>query len=83
MLKLLFLILLIFIQSSCFLLNEVMKEELLDENTIQIEPGQAETHFIKYEEETTFTFNITEENPLQINIHSINCNFKLDLMENY
>ena len=63
-----------------FLCSNNNFESLVEENTtIEINPGLAQTHFIQYQKDTKFVFNISgEEDKLQINIHAINCNFKID-----
>ena len=71
-------ILLIFSHSNCININNDFRESLDDENTIQIEPGLSETYFIEYQQNTKFSFNIKDNDNLQINIHAINCNFKID-----
>ena len=63
-----------------FLCSNNNFESLVEENTtIEINPGLAQTYFIQYQKDTKFVFNISgEEDKLQINIHAINCNFKID-----
>ena len=42
-----------------------------------LEPGLSRTYLISYKNSSNFTFEIKEEDIININIHSINCNFKL------
>ena len=48
-----------------------------DNKIIEIEPGLSETYFIKYKQNTIFNFALKAQESLQINIHSINCNFEV------
>ena len=75
MLNLLFMILFIFNQRNCININEDLPETFIND----IEPYLSRTYQIKYLEKSIFPFNITEGNILRINIHGINCNFKIDL----
>ena len=43
-----------------------------------MEAGLAQTHFIEYRKNTNLSFNIKDNENYQINIHSINCNIKID-----
>ncbi len=45
---------------------------------IKMEAGLAQTHFIEYRKNTNLSFNIKDNENYQINIHSINCNIKID-----
>ena len=59
--------------------NNYIESSVEENSTIEINPGLAQTQFIQYLKDTKFVFNITnEEDNLQINIHGINCNFKMD-----
>ena len=59
--------------------NNYIESSVEENSTIEINPGLAQTYFIQYLKDTKFVFNITnEEDNLQINIHGINCNFKMD-----
>ena len=42
-----------------------------------IKPGKAETLFFEYHKSSNITFDIPENNSIQINMHAINCNFDL------
>ena len=70
-------ILLFLCQVECRMNNEI--SDFSAENSNQtIEIGISDTYSIEYRKETSFTFNIKDNSTYQINIHSINCNFKLD-----
>ena len=73
--NILFILLLLFINennSSEFHINNKETEK------IEIEPGTSRTTFIKYLNETIFTFNVNNVSDLQVNIHSINCNIDIN-----
>ena len=56
--------------------NEI--PEFLDNYSNQtLEIGTSNTYLIDYKKETNIIFNIKEHNTYQINIHSINCDFKI------
>ena len=59
---------------------EINKDSINSENIElqSINTDISKTFFIKYLKQTIFSFNITEEYNLQINIHSINCNIDID-----
>ena len=64
-------------QIYCYnIFNQIPK--LIYDNDSEIELGISHTYSIEYKKETNFTFNIKDNNTYQINIHSINCNFKID-----
>ena len=76
MLSILFILLLYFDQLSL----SISRIDNFDEpkgKEIVIEPGLSETYFINSEEVTNFAFNINGQDTVQVNIHSINCNFDL------
>ena len=76
MLSILFILLLYFDQLSV----SISRIDNFDEpkgKEIVIEPGLSETYFINSEEVTNFAFNINGQDTVQVNIHSINCNFDL------
>ena len=59
--------------------NNYIESSVEENSTIEINPGLAQTQFIQYLKDTKFVFNITnEEDNLLINIHGINCNFKME-----
>ena len=59
--------------------NNYIESSVEENSTIEINPGLAQTYFIQYLKDTKFVFNITnEKDNLQINIHGINCNFKME-----
>ena len=67
---------------DCISVNNGNINSLKDKDIIPIEPGISKTYFINYLKDTIFNFNISEQDTLQINIHSINCNIKLDFIVN-
>ena len=48
------------------------------EKTIDIKIGLSQNYSIYYNEGTNFNFNITDNGTYQVNIHSINCNIKIN-----
>ena len=74
--KILFLIL--FLCQGIYIISKIDISNSFEDGEIKVDPGFSQTYFINYEKNTKFTFNIAEEDSLYINIHSINCNFKLD-----
>ena len=48
------------------------------EQSINIEIGNSQNFHIKYDENTNFIFNITDNSTYQVNIFIINCNAKID-----
>ena len=78
MLNLLFIILLIFKQRNCININDDLTDLQVGDSFITIKPGLSETYPIKYLQTTTFYFEIQSEDILQVNIHGINCNFKIE-----
>ena len=70
--------LLIFYQINCINKYKAIYESLDDKLNQEIEIGVSYTYSIEYKKETNFTFNVEDNDIYQINIHSINCNFKLD-----
>ena len=68
----------LFIRLSCLNINNDIGESSTENEPIFILPGLSETFFIKYQIETEFVFNISKHLNLQINIYSINCNFKVN-----
>ena len=55
--------------------------ESLDENSnqiIELETGYSKNYSLKYDEGTNFNFNIKTIDTYQVNIHTINCNVKID-----
>ena len=73
--NILFILLLLFIKENNSSEFHINNKEI---EIIQIEPGTSNTTFIKYLNETIFTFNVNEESDLQVNIHSINCNIDIN-----
>ena len=73
MVKILFILLLLFINSN----NSYEISHNITDNTNSIEPGISKTFYIEYIKKYNFTFNTTKSDPLQINILSINC--KIDV----
>ena len=73
-----FFILLLFYKSKCVIINNDFRHSLNDDDIIRIEPGLSENHFINYKKGSNFYFNIKNNNILQISIHAINCNIKID-----
>ena len=73
--NILFILLLLFIKENNSSEIHINNKEI---EIIQIEPGTSNTTFIKYLNETIFTFNVNEESDLQVNIHSINCNIDIN-----
>ena len=80
MLDILYIVLLIFQYSNC-IINQKRISENIDEYKL-IDPGISKTYFIQYQKNTKFTFNISDNDILQVNIHAINCNIKLDIERN-
>ena len=78
MLNLLFIILLIFKQRNCININDDLTDLQVGDSFITIKSGLSETYPIKYLQTTTFSFEIQSEDILQVNIHGINCNFKIE-----
>ena len=76
MLDIFFVFFLIFYKVNCSLNQNEQLED--DDESIKVEPEYSKTYFIEYHKKTNFTFNISPNNYLQINIHGINCNFNLD-----
>ena len=79
MLNTLVILLLSFLQVNC--LNSCLDYSVsLDENSNQIdlETGYSQNYTIKYDEGTNFNFNIKDNDTYQVNIHTINCNVKID-----
>ena len=77
MLNLLFIILLIFNQTNCININDDLANLQVADSKINIKPSTSATHSINYSQTTTFSFGATGD-ILQVNIHGINCNFKID-----
>ena len=73
MVKILFILLLLFINSN----NSYEIIHNITNITNSIEPGISKTFYIEYIKKHNFTFNTTQNDPLQINILSINC--KIDV----
>ena len=48
------------------------------DQTIFIDIGLSQNYSIKYNDATNFIFNITDNGTYQVNIHTINCNVKID-----
>ena len=73
--KALFIFLLINIQTS-FIISDTLKQDRI----IELKKGVSQTFEIKYKNETNLFLNITEQDDdtYQANIHSINCNLKVD-----
>ena len=76
--KILFVFLLFFTQIKCLDIHNEKAESNIEDGTIFQEPGISETHFLTYKNETKISFGVIEQGKLQINIYSINCNFKVD-----
>ena len=74
--KILFFIL--FLCQGIYITSKLDISNSFEDGEIKVDPGFSQTYFINYEKNTKFIFNIAEEDNLYINIHSINCNFKLD-----
>ena len=78
--NILFVLIFMLLQTNCF--NEYNSDLgipiYIDGYNGIIEPGLSQTYFIPYQKETNFQFNISTQDILQINIHGINCNFKLE-----
>ena len=78
--NILYILILLFLQTSCY--NEYYSDLGIpineDGQKGVIDPGLSQTYFIPYQKETNFQFNISTQDILQINIHGINCNFKLE-----
>ena len=74
----LFTFLLITVQSFLYDKNDNSPISLLNNTTI--EPGLSKTYFIKYFETTNIIFlkEDDQNDSLQVNIHSINCNIKIN-----
>ena len=78
MLYILFIFFFIFQNTNCIRDFSDNSELPNDYVLIQMEPDVAETHFIEYRKDTNLSFNIKDNDNYQINIHSINCNIKID-----
>ena len=78
MLNFLFIILFIFKQRNCININDDLTDLQVGDSFITIKSGLSETYPIKYLQTTTFSFEIQSEDILQVNIHGINCNFKIE-----
>ena len=76
--KILLIFLFITVQSIFNEKNDNFPISLLDNTSIKI--GLSKTYFIKYFETTNIFFPKEDDNndSLQVNIHSINCNIKLN-----
>ena len=74
----LFIILLLFYQIYCFYSYNEFSEPLTNDHLIEIDTGISLLRHIDYKTNTKFIFNIKNEDNYQINIHSINCNVKID-----
>ena len=78
MLNILFTFFILFQNTSCILDFNDISEQPNDYALLHMEVGIAQTHFIEYRKDTNLSFNIKDNDNYQINIHSINCNIKLD-----
>ena len=65
---------------DCIPINNDNINSFKDGDIKPIEPGLSKTYFIDYLKNTIFNFNINVNDTLQINIHSINCNIKIDFI---
>ena len=73
MANILFVILLLFIKKN----NLYEAKDYIFDQTNSIEPGISRTFYIEYIEQADFTFKTNQNDPLQINIRSINCKIKV------
>jgi len=55
-----------------------IQDSINDSSDIILEIGLSQTYNIEYRKDSKFFFDIKDESNYQVNIHSINCNFKLD-----
>jgi len=78
MLKFLLAFLLILDQVKNVEMNTDIHESINDIFNITLEIGLSQTFNIEYRKDSKFFFDIKDESNYQVNIHSINCNFKLD-----
>ena len=63
---------------NSFNINNNIIDSTIENDSFYIKSGISLTHFVKYKKNTEFIFNITSQDQLQINIHSINCNINVD-----
>ena len=83
MLHILFLVFFILNKYNFNRIKHEMIEKILDkkysseDDENPIKPGKAETLFFEYHKSSNITFDIPENNSIQINMHAINCNFDL------
>ena len=75
--NLIFIFLILFIVNCSIELNEI-SNQLDDVSGNKVETGISKNYSIEYKKETTFNFEIEDEDIYQVNIHSINCNFEID-----
>ena len=78
MLYILFIFFFIFQNTNCIRDFSDNSELPNDYVLTQMEPDVAETLFIEYRKGTNLSFHIKDNDNYQINIHSINCNIKID-----
>ena len=55
-----------------------IQEPINDIFNTTLEIGLSQTYNIEYRKDSKFFFDIIDESNYQVNLHSINCNFKLD-----
>ena len=64
--------------ANCFKEYNGRPNLLSEEINEMLEIGLSKTYTIEYKKDTNITFNIPEETNCQVNIHSSDCNFKID-----
>ena len=78
MLNILFIFLFLFSTVNCIDNSNVFLEKLNENNLFRPEKGLSQTFLLKYKKDTNLIFDINDNETYQINIHSINCNIKID-----
>ena len=71
-------IFLIFSQVQCLNKKNLISNLLNEDSDQPLEIGISYLYLIDYNKDKTFIFNIEDDKNYQINIHSIDCNYKID-----
>ena len=72
--NILLLILMVFFKINCYKEYNEISDNLGNIYNHTLEIGLSQTYSIEFKKSTSFFFKISDDNPYQINIHSINCN---------
>ena len=78
MLNILFLFLFLFSKVNFIDNSNVFSQKLKENYLFRPEKGLSQTFLLKYKKDTNLIFDINDNETYQINIHSINCNIKID-----